>query len=164
MSKIEVGQKVLVECQVVKVDQSIGRVELDPGNGFTFDTTLGECRIVESEPIEPKANARPSILDRPYAFARQWYDAEGIHRSFTRPEVYRQLGDGNPVPTDVYSREFAVWMAEEYALAMTKGVQIAKQEMEGLQATDQARIKAIAKEIVAEIMKTEVQSLSSVAL
>jgi hypothetical protein len=163
MSKIEVGQKVLVECEVLEVHFGTS-AQIKTNCGSSMWVALSYCRPVESEHIEPKANARPSILDRPYDFARQWYDAEGIYRSFTRPEVYRQLGDGNPVPTDVYSREFAVWMAEEYALAMTKGVQIAKQEMEGLQATDQARIKATAKEIVAEIMRTEVQSLGSVAL
>lgn len=66
-----------------------------------------------------------SIIDHPWDFACKWYDVDGIHRSITRSETNRQLGDLPPIPTDVYSREFAEWLADQYRLAMRKGAELA---------------------------------------
>lgn len=81
----------------------------------------------------------PSIADNPWIFACQWYNVDDIHRSLTRAEKNRQLGDLPAVPTDVYSREFAEWLADQYRLAMQKGAELAKREM-------QDRIEAIEQE------------------
>lgn len=71
-----------------------------------------------------------SIIRTPYQFATQWYDVDGIHRSITRSKQMRSVGDLPEVPEDVYSREFAEWLAGQYRLAMLKGAELAKQELE----------------------------------
>lgn len=70
-----------------------------------------------------------TIVENPWEFACKWYDVDGIHRSITRAERQRQLGDLPPVPTDVYSREFAEWLADQYRLAMRKGAELATAEL-----------------------------------
>lgn len=76
------------------------------------------------------ANKQISIVDRPWYFACQWYGVEEIHRSLNRSETQRQLGYLPAVPTDVYSLEFAEWLAEQYRLAMRKGAELATSEMQ----------------------------------
>ena len=71
-----------------------------------------------------------SISDYPYEFARKWYDADNIHRSITRAEKYRSFGDLPAIPTDPYSVAFAEWLAEQYCLAMAKGAELCKREMQ----------------------------------
>lgn len=71
-----------------------------------------------------------SIIDQTWKFACEWYGVEEIHRSITRSNLCRSLGDMQPIPTDVYSREFAEWLADQYRLAMRKGVELAVSEME----------------------------------
>lgn len=71
-----------------------------------------------------------SIVKQPWEFACKWYDVDSIHRSITRPESMRQLGDAPPIPPDVNSREFAEWLADQYRLAMRKGAELATSEMQ----------------------------------
>jgi hypothetical protein len=160
MKKIKVGQKVLIECEVVTVVQGTGRVYL-ACNGFTFETMSSECRSVKPEPVDSKSNARPSTLDKPYALARQWFELEEINRRLNIAGQRRQQGGSNPAPVDVYTAEFIAWLAKEYAIAMANPLaEIEKRgletKVEQLQERNQARIKAIAKEIVAEFKRTEV--------
>ncbi len=57
----------------------------------------------------------------PWQFACDWYDVDSIHRELQRlrkGERYRLI------PSDHESREFAEWLANEYRLAMNKGIQI----------------------------------------
>ena len=62
-----------------------------------------------------------SIVRRPWDFACQWYDVESIHHGINH--------DKSIVPADVYSREFAEFLAEQYRLAMRKGAELAVAEM-----------------------------------
>lgn len=73
-----------------------------------------------------------SIVKHPWQFACQWYDVDGIHRSITRSRLLRSIGDVPPVPEDVYSIEFAEWLAEQYRLAMRKGAELAVLEMRSM--------------------------------
>jgi len=84
-------------------------------------------------------NIPVSIVEKPWVFACAWYGVDEIHRSINRSEAQRQLGYLPAVPTDVYSREFAEWLAEQYRLAMRKGAELATSEM-------QDRIDAIESE------------------
>lgn len=65
-----------------------------------------------------------SIVRRPWEFACQWYDVESIHHGINH--------DKSIVPADVYSREFAEFLAEQYRLAMRKGVELAVAEMRSM--------------------------------
>lgn len=71
-----------------------------------------------------------SIVHRPWEFACKWYGVDEIHNSITRSRLLRSIGDLPPVPTDVYSREFAEWLADQYRLAMRKGAELATREMQ----------------------------------
>jgi len=63
----------------------------------------------------------------PSEFAREWYDAESIHKAIIRRS--HAPGDLPPVPADVTSKEFAGWMANQYQLAMCKGMEIAERSL-----------------------------------
>lgn len=82
-----------------------------------------------SQFMEQTRNPPPSIVRNPYEFARAWYNVDDIHRSINRKGIEKQLGDLDPVPKDVTSREFAEWMAGQYRLAMMKGANLAISEM-----------------------------------
>lgn len=75
-------------------------------------------------------DAMESIVRSPWEFACNWYGVDEIHRSITRSRLLRSIGDLPPVPTDVYSREFAEWLADQYRLAMRKGAELAIREMQ----------------------------------
>jgi len=72
-----------------------------------------------------------SIVRRPWEFVCQWYGVDEIHASITRDRTLRQVGSLPPIPEDVYSREFAEWLAEQYRLAMRKGAELAASELCG---------------------------------
>lgn len=63
-----------------------------------------------------------SICKNPWLFACQWYKVDEIHHGIT---TAKEL----VIPTDVNSREFAVWLTDEYRLAMRKGAELAISEM-----------------------------------
>lgn len=64
----------------------------------------------------------------PYAFACGWYNAGEIQQVIERQRLSFDPVTGQSwilrMPTDVYSREFAEWLAEQYRLAMTKGIEL----------------------------------------
>lgn len=70
-----------------------------------------------------------SIVRRPWDFACQWYGVDEIHQAINREERLRHLGDVPAVPSDVTSREFAEWLANQYRHAMRKGAELAVSEM-----------------------------------
>lgn len=70
-----------------------------------------------------------SIVDTPWEFACKWYTVDEIHAAITRERRFHQTGDLKPVPEDIYSREFAEWLTEQYRLAMRKGAELATSEM-----------------------------------
>jgi hypothetical protein len=73
----------------------------------------------------------------PWEFACAWYTADQIQRCLDRQ---RRLLDHplHPTPTDIYSREFAEWMADQYRLAMRKGIEIGQRSTEPLAPSSQA--------------------------
>lgn len=77
-------------------------------------------------PSENTSSVAPvqSIVRRPWEFACQWYDVESIHHGINH--------DKSIVPADVYSREFAEFLAEQYRLAMRKGAELAVAEMRSM--------------------------------
>jgi hypothetical protein len=81
---------------------------------------------VSSEKTGPSTRVQ-SITQHPYQFACQWYKAEEIHRSILSTQ--NSLGLKRSPPGDVFSQEFAEFLAEEYRLAMTKGAELAIAEM-----------------------------------
>jgi hypothetical protein len=70
-----------------------------------------------------------SATQSPWRFACRWYDAEQIHATILsqRRSSSGRYGD---IPTDVHSRAFAEWLTNQYRLAMCKGIEIAKRELE----------------------------------
>ena len=78
----------------------------------------------------PSSTSVDSIVHRPWDFACKWYGVDDIHNSITRSRLLRSIGDLPPVPEDVYSREFAEWLAHQYRLAMRTGVELATREMQ----------------------------------
>lgn len=54
-------------------------------------------------------------------FAKQWYDPKEIHRCINNPPTD---SFGHQIPKDTKSLEFAEWLAEQYQLAMIKGMEI----------------------------------------
>ena len=71
-----------------------------------------------------------SIVRRPWDFACQWYGVDEIYQAINREERLKHPGDVPRVPTDVKSREFAEWLAEQYRLAMRKGAELATSEQQ----------------------------------
>jgi hypothetical protein len=71
-----------------------------------------------------------SIIHHPWEFVCGWYNADDIHQALTRNESDRMPGDLPAVPADVYSREFAEWLTDQYRLAMRKGAELATREMQ----------------------------------
>ncbi len=62
------------------------------------------------------------ITKNPWLFACQWYSVDEIHNGITTAKDL-------VIPTDVKSREFAEFLAEQYRLAMRKGAELAISEM-----------------------------------
>ena len=71
-----------------------------------------------------------SLAFNPWQFACDWYDVDGIHACLQRMPNQRLAGDERygQIPEDHTSREFAEWLAHEYRLAMTKGIQIGQSD------------------------------------
>jgi hypothetical protein len=57
--------------------------------------------------------------------ACEWYTEEEVYRCIqqTRSITFEPR---HKIPDDIYSREFAAWMTEQYRLAMAKGIQIGR--------------------------------------
>ena len=68
----------------------------------------------------------PDPLQNPWKFACGWYSQDDVFRGIQNSGDNR-FGALQPIPRDIYSRDFAVWMTDQYRLAMTKGIEIAKQ-------------------------------------
>lgn len=66
----------------------------------------------------------------PSEFAADWYRTEEIHQCLNRHTTFGLPGDERyrNIPQDHTSIEFAEWLANEYRLAMTKGIQIGQSE------------------------------------
>jgi len=76
--------------------------------------------------IEASPSSSGSILDDPMAFAQRWYSDTEIHQHLLNEKA--GVIPGEPTPTDIYSPEFARWMAQQYQLAMTKGAMLTIEE------------------------------------
>jgi hypothetical protein len=78
----------------------------------------------KTNPVDAAVDVQ-NIVSHPWDFACKWYRAD---------DIYRTINCGNRVkpvvPTDVTSREFAEWLANEYRLAMRKGAELATEEMQ----------------------------------
>lgn len=70
-----------------------------------------------------------SIVENPWQFACQWYGVDEIHYAINRERELKSPGDLPVVPSDVSSREFAEWLADQYRHAMRKGAELAINEM-----------------------------------
>ena len=59
----------------------------------------------------------------PLEFAESWYSADSLRDSIKKTGV---------VPRDVYSQEFADWLAAQYQYAMARGISLAFNEVDRL--------------------------------
>ncbi len=82
---------------------------------------------MSSEKTQPATRVQ-SIVQHPYQFACEWYRPDDIHRSILSTQ--NSLGLKQSPPSDVFSREFAEFLADQYRLAMTKGAELAISAME----------------------------------
>jgi hypothetical protein len=71
----------------------------------------------------------PSIVDSPYRFACKWYTPEQFHHSICNAVRNNRTDILPPMPVDVTSVGFALWLTEQCQLAMTKGAELAIAEM-----------------------------------
>lgn len=58
----------------------------------------------------------------PWDIAESWYDPEDIYHSI------QQSGDMEKVPVNVHGSAFARWLTHQYRLAMSKGIQLGRDE------------------------------------
>lgn len=56
-------------------------------------------------------------------FASEWYRVPEIEHFQSRQKALR-IDAQDRIPEDIYSKDFAVWLTEQYKLAMMKGVQV----------------------------------------
>lgn len=76
----------------------------------------------------------------PWEFACEWYTPDECERCLQRQK--RGESDSiHPTPEDIYSREFAAWMAHQYRLAMRKGIEIG-QRSRAIAASDVEALRA----------------------
>lgn len=68
---------------------------------------------------------QPILIDgkTPWVFACGWYTPDEVERCIAN-EGKPGFAKLNPVPRDVESREVAEWMADQYRLAMRKGIEL----------------------------------------
>ncbi len=67
--------------------------------------------------------------------AQDWYRVDQIHASIKRE--CEALPPTGVIPTDVTSHEFAEWLADQYRLAMARGIMLGKElVLKSLRATD----------------------------
>lgn len=60
-----------------------------------------------------------------WQIACEWYAEDEIERCISKAGM--GLDNRDRVPFDIYSREFAVWLTNQYRLAMTKGIQFGRE-------------------------------------
>ena len=82
------------------------------------DAMPSEARIVAERPTEPQTTSD-------WEFACNWYKPDEIERAIQQSGG-KSFGAWDKIPADVTSREFAVWLCDQYRLAMNKGIQIGK--------------------------------------
>lgn len=58
----------------------------------------------------------------PWDFACEWYRPEEIRKYISMPKEFGV----SVIPEDVYSKEFAEFLCEQYRLAMNKGIEIGR--------------------------------------
>lgn len=72
--------------------------------------------------------AKPKTASRtPFEIARNWYSADDIERCIHRQRFPAACYGIAKVPEDIYSREFAEWLTDQYRLAMAKGIQLGRE-------------------------------------
>ena len=64
-----------------------------------------------------------------WQFCCDWYKPEDIHRSINSRPVASFNRLNEEIPSDAKSMEFAVWLTEQYRLAMNKGMEIMEREI-----------------------------------
>jgi hypothetical protein len=61
----------------------------------------------------------------PWEFARAWYKPDEIEHAIAGSRKPTSHFGGLPqIPSDIYSREFAEWLTDQYRLAMVKGIEL----------------------------------------
>lgn len=66
----------------------------------------------------------------PWEIAVDWYDSDSIERAI-RNSGTDAFGAWPAIPHDVYSRQFAEWLTQQYRLAMAKGIQLGREGLAG---------------------------------
>ena len=78
---------------------------------------------------------QPKPDESAFDFASRWYNADSVYGYIQRQYNGRPftLDEPNSMPLNVWSREFANWLTNQYRLAMAKGIEI------GLRMQDQVK-------------------------
>lgn len=63
-------------------------------------------------------------------FVKEWYRPEEIHRCINSPSPGGFASRESPIPKDTKSIEFATWLADQYQLAMLKGMDLMERELD----------------------------------
>jgi hypothetical protein len=136
---VECCEKVVMHGRTVFVVYGPGEIR-----HFADDVELVPANSPES-PDGSNGTKRPPFLIEgrtPFEFANGWYTADEIFRAINRS--YEPV----VVPSDVNSKEFATWLQYQYALAMNKGMEIARRasesELDNAQENHVARLKHFA--------------------
>lgn len=85
-------------------------------------TIIGAGRVLSKRVDELEAQVKTAIRGKSFwEFACEWYRPEDIHRAIRHRE---------DSPKDVTSYEFAEWLADQYRLAMVKGMEMVARDGE----------------------------------
>jgi hypothetical protein len=82
--------------------------------------------------------AAMSETKTPYQTAVDWYKEEEIHRSIL--SLQRGVDRSEKIPTNILSKEFAIWLTGQYRAAMSKGIHFGEQRAADQLTAAQARI------------------------
>ena len=79
----------------------------------------------QSKPSPPPPRPPRPARKNAWEIAEDWYRESDIAHSiqYSRSIAY----DGEKIPVDVYSPEFAKWLTNQYRLAMAKGIQLGRE-------------------------------------
>lgn len=65
-----------------------------------------------------------STEQTPLSIATNWYRVDDIERAIARQSTGLPRDDYRKIPANIYSREFAEWLTDQYRLAMAKGIHL----------------------------------------
>lgn len=119
----------------LRIKPRVTATELNSTQQLVLNLRVQICRLfVEAEDRAKEANADLERVQKACCsavqfdaqkFAEDWYKVSEIEHFQSRQKSHHAEEQGR-IPVDIYSKEFAVWLTEQYRLAMMRGMQVIK--------------------------------------